>query len=106
MDFLKIDKEDYEALMAEPRLVQSQIIDYIIYCKNTKKLAPASIRVNIAAIRHFYEMNDVELKWKKINAFLGEFYRVVEDRAYSHEEIKKMVDAADLRDKAIILLMA
>jgi integrase len=46
------------------------------------------------------------LNWKKINAFQGEFYRVVEDRAYTHEEIKKMVDVADLRDKAIILLMA
>jgi hypothetical protein len=50
-------------------------------------------------------MNDVELKWKKINALLGEFYRVVKDRAYTHDEIKKMVAAADLRDKAIILLL-
>ena len=108
MDYLNIDKENYDKLLtSNPRMIQSRIIDFIIYCKDTKQLAPSTIRGNIAAIKHFYEMNDIEdLKWKKINAFQGEFYKVVDDRAYTHEEIKKMVDIADLRDKAIILLMA
>jgi integrase len=51
-------------------------------------------------------MNDVDLKWKKIKSFKGEFYNVVEDRPYTREEIKTLVDRAELRDKAIILLMA
>lgn len=107
MDFLKVDREDYAALMAaEPLMIQSRIIDYIIYCRDVKRLSPGTIHTDAAAIKHFYSMNDIELKWKKIHSFEGEFYRVVEDRAYTHQEIKKMVDIADIRDKALLLLMA
>jgi integrase len=62
--------------------------------------------LHIAALHHFYEMNDVELRWNKIKSFKDEFYNVVEDRPYIREEIKLLVDRADLRNKAIILLMA
>src|SRR5687767_4657552 len=108
MDFLKMRRgEDYDKLLApDIPMIQSQLIDFIIYCKDTKQLSPSSIRGNVAAIKLFYEINDIDLKWRKINRFQGEFYRVVEDRSYTHEEIKKMVNVADLRDKAVILLMA
>jgi integrase len=107
MDFLKIDREDYGSLLAdEPLMIQSRIIDFIIYCKDVKQASPGTIHTHVAAIKHFYSMNDIELKWKKIHSFEGEFYRVVEDRGYTHEEIKKMVDVADIRDKALLLLMA
>ena len=108
MDFLNIRRgENYDKLLApDTRMIQSQIIDFIIYCKDVKQLSPSSIRGNVGTIKLFYEINDIDLKWRKINRFQGEFYRVVEDRSYTHEEIKKMVDVADLRDKAIILLMA
>ena len=51
-------------------------------------------------------MNDIELKWNKINSFKDEFHSVVEDRPYTREEIKTLMDRAELRNKAIILLMA
>jgi integrase len=60
----------------------------------------------VAAVHKFYDMNDVDLKWKRINSYQGEFYRVLEDRSYTHEEISKMVNNSSLRNKAIILLMA
>jgi hypothetical protein len=44
--------------------------------------------------------------WKKIYAYQSEFCKVVEDDAYTHGQINRMVDVADLRDKAIVLLMA
>jgi hypothetical protein len=49
-------------------------------------------------------MNDIgdQLKWKKINSFKGEYYNTTEDRPYSREEIKILVDRAELRNKAII----
>jgi integrase len=107
MDYLKIDREDYDSLIIdEPLMIQSRIIDFIIYCKDVKQVSPGTIHADVAGIKHFYNMNDIELKWKKIYSFEGEFYRVVEDRAYTHEEIKKMVDVADIRDKALVLLMA
>ena len=64
-----------------------------------------SIRLNLHAIYHFYEMNDVPLNKKKINMFKEEFVKSV-DRAYSHDEIKKILHVSDLRMKSIILLMA
>jgi integrase len=105
-DFLKVSRDDYLSLLTgDPLLIQSRIIDFITCCKS-KGLAPATIHVNLAAVKHFYEMNDIELKWKKIHRYEGEMHRVVEDRAYTHDEIKRMVDVADIRDKALVLLLA
>jgi hypothetical protein len=56
--------------------------------KDTKKLAPAIIKSYVAAIRHFYDINEIDLNWKKIQRFRGEFYNVVEDRPYTREEIR------------------
>jgi hypothetical protein len=55
MDFLKIDRENYSALVtAEPLMIQSRIIDYIIYCRDVKRLSPGTIHTDAAAIKHFY----------------------------------------------------
>jgi hypothetical protein len=107
MRFLRIQKGDYDALLKqEPELIQSNIIDFTVFCRDTRQLSPGTVKSYVAAVHKFYDMNDVELKWKRINRYQGEFYRVLEDRAYTHEEISKMVDNASLRNKAIILLMA
>jgi integrase len=50
-------------------------------------------------------MNDVVINWKKLKKFKSKHYTVVEDRPYTREQIKALVDAAPLRDKCIILLM-
>jgi integrase len=51
-------------------------------------------------------MNDVILNWKKVSQYIGEYERVIKDRAYDHDEIKILVDAAEIRMKVILLLMA
>jgi hypothetical protein len=75
-------------LQEPPKLIQSRIIDFIVYMKDTKKLAPATIKSYVAAIRHFYDINEIDLNWKKIQRFRGEFYNVVEDRPYTREELE------------------
>jgi len=50
-------------------------------------------------------MNDITIKWKKLKKFRAKYYGVVEDKPYTREQIRKLVDAAPLRDKCIILLM-
>lgn len=50
-------------------------------------------------------MNDVFLNKKKIKMFKGEYVKKV-DKAYTYQEIKKMLDVSDLRAKVVILLMA
>ena len=44
--------------------------------------------------------------WQKIAKFLGENERKYEIRGYTHDEIRRMLDIADVRYKAIILLLA
>jgi heme oxygenase len=101
MAWLKLDVtavDNYEKLLQkDPKLIASDIIDFIIYLKDHKKLAPASVGSDIAALRHFYDFNDIDLRWKKINSFKGEYYNVTEDRPYTREEIKLLADRAELR---------
>ena len=107
--FMKFCKrEAYEQMLnIEIPKLEGLIRDYIIHLKQNKKLAPGSISMYVSGIRHFYQMNDVVLNWDKIKKFKGRFRNVVEDKPYTREQIKALVDgAASLRDKCIILLMA
>jgi hypothetical protein len=51
-------------------------------------------------------MNDMLLSTVTINKYKGEFRKVRKDRAYTREEIHKLLDIAGLRMKVCILLMA
>ena len=83
-----------------------EIKSFILDMK-ARELSTISMKVHLCAIKCFYEMNDVEtIKWKKLFRFRGEDTMTNEDRAYTHEEIQKMLTTADLRLKASILLMA
>jgi hypothetical protein len=85
--------------------IQKNIIRFIEFCKQ-KGLSYNTIHSYVTGLRHFYEYNDVTLRWKRINAHLPSKGKRIDDRAYTHEEIKKMIDIANLRDKAILLVMA
>jgi integrase len=110
MDFMKVKEDEYYKLLPpegrEPKLIQSDIIDFILYIRDQKKLSPASINAYVAALRHFYVMNDVTLNWDKISNFKGEFYDVVEDQPYTHQQIRQILEKAEPRNRAIILLLA
>jgi len=91
-DLLKID-------------IQNSIIKYVMKMRE-EGLSSNTISVRLNAIFHFYSMNDVVLNKKKIKMFKGEFARKVVDKAYTHEQISKILQVCDLRMKAVILLMA
>jgi site-specific recombinase XerD len=52
-----------DLLKGDPRLLQSQIIDYISHLKE-KGLSGYSISTHINSIKKFYESNDIDLRWK------------------------------------------
>jgi site-specific recombinase XerD len=55
-----------ELLLGERKLIQSRIIEWLIYLKESKKLSAASVTAYCAALRHFYDINDVsDINWKK-----------------------------------------
>jgi hypothetical protein len=95
-------------LELEPRKVQGILISYIIDMKEKQKQSPNSMKSKVAAVKTFFEMNDyMEINWRKARRYIGEFYRIAEDRPYGRGEIKLLVESAhSLRDKAIILLRA
>ena len=96
-----------ELLKGEPKLIQSNIIEWLIHLKEVQNLSYASITLYCTALHHFYDMNDITgLNWKKISSFIGENIKTVKDRPYTREEISKLLDAAqDRRLKIAILLM-
>ena len=60
----------------------------------------------VKAVISYYKINDVILNTKKISRFMPERRRIKKDRAYTHSEISKMLEIADERMRAVILLLS
>lgn len=103
MTYCKINR--YDDMLARGPKIEGVIRDYIIHLRHERNLSPATISSYIAPIVHFYEMNDITIKWKKLNKFKAKYYNATEDKPYTREQIKTLVDAAPLRDKCIMLVM-
>ena len=71
LDYLKVSSLS-GLLTSNPNLLESQIIDYIVFLKNQKKVSYSHRDISLAAIKPFFRMNDVELPWYKISKYLGE----------------------------------
>ena len=108
MKFLGIRNSD-DLLVHEnnPRIIQDQIIEFLIQLKNPPhSLRYATRSQYLAAIITFYDLNEVVLNRKKIYRYLGEEERPIENRGYNTEEIRKMLEVSDERVRAILLLLA
>lgn len=103
--FRKLENCD-KLLEGDPRLIESQLIEYIIYLREERKLVGGSINTVMATIRKFYDINDIELRWKKIKMYVGKGKgNNKKDRPYTHHEIARMLEKADQRGRIAILLM-
>ena len=99
-------KSRYQDMLLLPDSeLESKIRDYIVHLRHDKRLAPATVSNYIAPIIPFYDMNNFTLHWKRLKKFKAKHYSLVEDRPYTRQQIKQLVDAAPLRDKCIILIM-
>ncbi len=84
--------------------LRDQIVNYFLQRKHFRR---STQNVALAAIKHFCEMNDIILNWKKINKFaLGSNIPKLQNRAYTHEEIKQTVDYSDHRVRTMFLVLA
>lgn len=86
----------------------SCIIRFVDHYKQkiaNKELSSATLTSYFNAIKFFYEMNDLELNWKRIRRGLPKAKSSANDRAPSIEEIRKLVDYPDRRIKAIVYVM-
>jgi integrase len=105
MQFSKLTNYN-QLLTYNTQKLEGVIRDYIIHMRQDRKLSPATVSSRIAAVNHFLEMNDIVINLKKIKKFEGKFRNIIEDKPYTRQQIKRLVDIASMRDKAIILLMA
>jgi integrase len=108
MNYLKIaNPDDLLKHKDNPKFIQNQLIQYLIYLKNP----PVSLRYAtrsqyVAAIITFYDLNEVVLDKKRIYRYLGEEERPIDNRGYSTEEITKMLEVCDERVRALILFLS
>jgi integrase len=91
------------------------VLNYVIHLKKLAKqscgkarsgeISVNSVKLYLTGIQSFLEFNEIVLNWKKIAKYYPE--QVSNNlRAYTKEEIAKLLSIADLRDRCLILLMA
>jgi len=103
--YLEITRIENPLSERDPRLIERQILDFIIKMKKEGKNWGA-IHNYVSMILSFYKINDVILNTTKISRFMPEQRKVKKDRGYTHEEISKMLEIADERVRVVILLLA
>ena len=102
MDFHSMTK--YSDLMLADR--EDKIKQYVIFLQK-KGVSKSWFMLLFSSLKNFYEMNDVEdIKWRKLKRYVGEEQPKHEDRRYMDAEIHKLVQNANLKLKATILLMS
>lgn len=97
-------QEQLQGIWITDRSIQQY---FTTYRKNLKErgLAPNTINLRVAAIRSFYDSFEIQLpktKLKKGDICLEKNYH----KLISREEIQRMANAASLRERAIIYLLA
>ncbi|MGN6629237.1 MAG: hypothetical protein ACTHKJ_05090, partial [Candidatus Nitrosocosmicus sp.] len=96
-----------DQILSKPiKTLEYEIISIITHMQNEQNLSYASINLFLAAIQHFFEINDIVLNKRKMNQFKGSNIAKYEYRSYTHEEIGKLLSICDERMKAVVLLMA
>lgn len=104
LNYLKLGSPN-KLLLIKEKDAQEKIIDYILHLRE-QGASRSTLEGVSASLKKFYAMNDILLNWDKIHAYLGEDEKTIEDEAYTHEQIKKMLQFAQLRTRVLILLLA
>jgi integrase/recombinase XerD len=91
-------------LQASPKDIQILLEDYVMYLKKT--VSPNSIPIYFAPIELFYVMNDINVNFKKIRKIFPEKVKKGNERGYTREEIKTVLESAKTnRHKALVFLL-
>lgn len=105
--FLKhFEIEDYDELASiSQEKLQIMMEDFVMYLKKT--MSPNSINIPIAAMKAFFDCNDVELRWSKINRLKPARIKKTGGEAWITEEVAKMISfTSELRTKTFIHFIA
>ena len=78
MRFINIDNAS-SLMKQDTKTIEQHLISYLVD-QRSQKLSHAVLSMRLAALRKFYEMNDVVLNWKKVSNYLGENIKIMKDR--------------------------
>ena len=114
--FRFVNIEPAEFLKLPAKAIQEHVLQYAIYLKKEAKLeidhanwktgqfSVNSVAFLLNAVKVFLEYYDITIPWKKIRRFIPEKIKV-HYHVYSKEEIQKLLQVADFRERAIILIL-
>lgn len=87
--------------------IQELVIKYILSMRDDveKRYSRSTVYTNVAAILYFLESNDIELNKRKLRRYYPSTNQLM-TIGHTLEKIAKILSVCDLREKAMILLMA
>ena len=91
----------------DPVLTENKIIGFLSSERaraDCGEISAGTINNWVKAARLFLEMSDVQLNWKKIRRVLPRARRYALDRVPTIDELREILDAADVRGKALTLI--
>ena len=84
----------WDSILEFPVLeIQQMIQTYIVHVK--KRVSPNSVPTYLKPIKFFLELNDIELKWKRLSKLYPERIKLSGASAWQTEEVKKMLDTTN-----------
>jgi integrase/recombinase XerD len=86
-----------------PRVIESKLMEFLVGMKK-KGMSYGAIRNYFTAVTSYYAINDNPLNVRKLSKFLPENKKVKTDRAYTREEISKLLEVSDKRMRVVILV--
>jgi integrase len=88
--------------------IQELVIKYVLSMRDNveKRYSRSTVNTNVSAILYFFENNDIELNRRKLRRYYPSDESTNDDRPYTRGEIARILSVCDLREKAMILLMA
>src|SRR5215207_4039307 len=95
----------------DSKLIQLKIVKFIDYLRNEKQASQRTLICHYSALKKFYETQEVygldfPIKWHVISEHIGASIPRYEDIAYTREEIVRLLEKANQRDRVLILLLA
>ncbi len=92
-----------------PKVLKQMVKDYILHFRDDRKLSGSSISLHVAAIAHFFYIerdDDYKIDWKKVRLEIPPNENIRRDRAYTIEEIQKMLSVCSrTRERVVIHLL-
>jgi len=103
-DFYKL--KDYDSILGiDTKKLQEMIEDYVMDMKS--KLSPNTIPTRVYPLQAFFEVNDIEIKWKKIRRLYPAKVKKSGRKAYSTEQVQEILQqCTDKRNRAVVLFMS